>query len=249
MKISIVTITFNNKCGLLRTIESVNKQTYKYIQHVIVDGSSSDGTDKILNSYRNSSKHDVISEEDRGIYDAMNKGIRMSSGKYIIFMNAGDVFANDNVINNFSQFFKQNFGIIYGDSLENANNLYYKKSKDISNISHGMFAHHQSIFYRSDLCAREYNLSYKIGADYEFTASIAINDIQSMYLAEPVCIFEHGGISQKKIFKGIIDSYKIKRTVLNQNSLKAFLICCKLMLANMLRIFTPKLYAYLRYGN
>ena len=102
MKLSIVTINYNNAEGLRKTLASVASQTYASIQHVIVDGSSSDASKDIIIDYAEHTKnpnHEIIwvSEKDKGIYNAMNKGIRMATGEYIEILNSGDILAADDV--------------------------------------------------------------------------------------------------------------------------------------------------------
>ena len=102
IRITVVTITYNAEAVLQRTLQSVLRQTYKGVEHLIIDGASKDGTLKMVEDYKNESDqsdrgHKVIikSEPDRGIYDAMNKGLMQASGDYIVFMNAGDCFPKD----------------------------------------------------------------------------------------------------------------------------------------------------------
>ena len=92
IRISIVTITFNAERCLQRTQDSVARQTYPYIEHLIVDGASKDGTVAIAWRYQKESRHEVVvsSEPDKGLYDAMNKGLQRATGDYVVFLNAGD---------------------------------------------------------------------------------------------------------------------------------------------------------------
>lgn len=113
--ISIITVTFNAEASIEQTILSVINQTFSNIEYIIVDGASKDGTIDIINKYR--SKIDLfISEKDRGIYDAMNKGIDLSTGDWLLFMNSGDRLVNENVISDtFSQLFPDCIDLIYSD--------------------------------------------------------------------------------------------------------------------------------------
>ena len=109
MKISIITISYNVEKEIERTMRSVLNQTFKDLEYIVVDGKSKDNTVAIAKSiaaeYPDRAVR-IISEPDKGIYDAMNKGIKMASGEWVNMMNAGDVFANDNVLENV---FKENF--------------------------------------------------------------------------------------------------------------------------------------------
>lgn len=97
LKISIITINYNNKTGLERTVNSVINQSYEHIEYIIIDGSSTDGSKAIIKKYEERIAY-YLSEPDTGVYNAMNKGIRASTGKYLLFLNSGDVFIENNVI-------------------------------------------------------------------------------------------------------------------------------------------------------
>ena len=95
---SIITINYNNKDGLLKTIESVLCQTYKDFEFIVIDGGSTDGSREIIEKYAGHIDY-WVSEPDKGIYNAMNKGIKVAHGDYLNFMNSGDYFYNENVLN------------------------------------------------------------------------------------------------------------------------------------------------------
>ena len=97
MKYSIITINYNNADGLRRTIESVVSQTYADYEYLIIDGGSTDGSVNAIKEYEDKISY-WVSEKDGGIYNAMNKGVKVAHGEYLIFMNSGDVFYNDRVI-------------------------------------------------------------------------------------------------------------------------------------------------------
>ena len=100
MKVSVVTITYNAAKSLQRTLDSVRRQSFPQIEHLIIDGASTDDTLLMAENYRQDSPHDVViqSEPDRGLYDAMNKGLRKATGDYVVFLNAGDsLYADDTI--------------------------------------------------------------------------------------------------------------------------------------------------------
>ena len=114
MKISIITISFNAKATIEKTLQSVANQSYKNIEHIIVDGGSTDNTLQICNSFSHVSK--IISETDEGIYDAFNKGLNIATGNVIGFLNADDVFYNDNSVQEIAKAFSDNkTDIVYGN--------------------------------------------------------------------------------------------------------------------------------------
>lgn len=168
--ISIITVCYNSISSIEKTILSVIKQNYNNIEYVVVDGGSSDGTLDIIQKYKDNITY-FISEPDNGIYDAMNKGIKVSSGDYVIFMNSGDQFNNSNVLSSVSGILNcLTYDIVYGDVV-----YHYTfgervvPAKAVSYIKRGMPCSHQSVFVKSSIYKkRSFNLVYKLAADYEF---------------------------------------------------------------------------------
>ena len=114
MKISIITIAFNAEATLANTLNSVFTQSYKNIEHIIIDGKSNDKTLKICNDFPHISK--IISESDKGVYDAFNKGLRLATGEIVGFLNSDDVFYNENSVQEIVNAFLSNEAdIVYGD--------------------------------------------------------------------------------------------------------------------------------------
>lgn len=170
--ISVITVTYNVENLLEGTIKSVLKQTYKNIEYIIIDGNSTDKTLDIIKKYQ----HEIsswVSEPDKGIYDAMNKGTQKATGDWIIYMNAGDCFFNANVLYNIfgkkDVDFKQ-FSFIYG----NVNAVYKNSSilyppKKINTFWQGKPFHHQAVFSKSSVSkSRAFSLNFPICADHDF---------------------------------------------------------------------------------
>ena len=116
MKVSIITVNFNNAVGLERTIESVVRQPKELYEYIIIDGGSTDGSVEIIKKYEQYVTY-WTSEKDNGIYDAMNKAIDLLKGNWVNFMNAGDKFYNDNVLSNIAKEIELNYGVIFGDKI------------------------------------------------------------------------------------------------------------------------------------
>ena len=166
---SIIIVSLNTKVDFLKTLKSIKKQTYKKYKILVVDGNSSDGTKKeILKRKKIISK--FIIEKDRGIYHAMNKGIKMSSGRWIIFMNSGDLFYKKNVLYNFLSENIKNCDIVYGDTLVSAKNLRYTiNSKSFEHKTLLMPFCHQSVFVKSNILKkRSFSLKYRFSSDFDF---------------------------------------------------------------------------------
>jgi putative colanic acid biosynthesis glycosyltransferase len=206
---SIITITRNNLRGLKKTAESVRSQNHADYEWIVIDGASTDGTVSFL------AGQDIphTSEPDRGIYDAMNKGIEKARGAYLIFMNAGDQFARNDVLMRIAQTaVKSSPDLIYGDAHEgNESRYFYKRAKPVSSIDSGLFTHHQAIFYRAKtLSDLRYNLTYSVAADYDLTRRFLRRAKSVRYLPFAVCLFEPGGLSQCRASAGRREQFIIR---------------------------------------
>lgn len=179
--ISIITITYNAASVIEPTIKSIISQTFHDFEHIVVDGASTDNTLAIIQSYTTNSK--VLSEPDKGLYDAMNKGLHLAKGKYILFLNAGDSFHSDhtlqhyvNAIISYHQSTSEYPPIVYGDTvIVNKEREYIRKRHldaperlTFKSFSNGMLVCHQAFMVRRDL-APDYDLKYKFSADYDWT--------------------------------------------------------------------------------
>ena len=204
---SLITITLNNSTGLKKTAKSIEKQTLKDFEWLVIDGQSSDDSLDFLrevqrDANKNNKKFRYITEPDDGIYDAMNKGMQQARGKYLIFMNAGDELAAANTLEIIAPHTLKKPDFIYGDAIEpseNGGENVTKPARRYKDSPWGMITHHQSMVY-SRLRLRDlkihYSLSYKIASDYDFTLRFLNNAKKLIYIPKPICIFEQGGISQ-----------------------------------------------------
>lgn len=217
MKVSIVTVTFNSEKTIEDTIISVANQSYTNIEHIIIDGLSSDNTMKIVNKYEHLK---TISENDDGIYHAMNKGINHASGEIIGFLNSDDVFDNENVIKNIVDEFKSDEGtdIVYGNlALVKRNNLSkvvrYKKSKPYSSmdIFNGWMAPHPTLYVKTIelIKLNGFNTKYKIQADFELMIRLfEIKKLKFRYLNKTLVRLRLGGASTqlKNVISGNLEA-------------------------------------------
>lgn len=129
-KISVVTVTYNCIGVLEDTLKSVISQEYSNVEYIVIDGKSSDGTLNLIDKYKDHISI-LVSEPDKGIFDAMNKAIKLVTGDWILFMNAGDTFADDNVLTSvFSNHIESNVGVVFGDA-------YFKRKSGLS-LYHGI---------------------------------------------------------------------------------------------------------------
>ena len=127
MLFTLITVTLNSQKTILKTIDSINNQTYKEFEYIIIDGGSSDGTLDLIKTNLKK-KYILLSEKDKGIYNAMNKGIKLSNGKYVAFLNSDDWLEND-VLLKVSKFIeKENPSVVYGDAKFYKKNFFICKS-------------------------------------------------------------------------------------------------------------------------
>lgn len=179
-KFSIITVTYNAEKVLEDTIQSVIAQTYHHIEYIIVDGASKDGTLSIINRYR-SHIHTVVSEPDKGLYDAMNKGIALASGDYLCFLNAGDCFHEDDTLQQMAHTINGNElpDVLYGETAIVDKDRHFLRMRRLStpetltwkSFKQGMLVCHQAFFPRHTL-VEPYNLKYRFSADFDWCIRI-----------------------------------------------------------------------------
>ena len=218
---SIITVTLNDYDGLVNTYESIILQKCKDYEWVIIDGASTDGTIAFLQSIV-SSRTKWMSEKDFGIYDAMNKGILKSSGEYIVFMNAGDVFSDDNVLQNVSRVIlcaKGTIDVVFGGAtlkFPYGGSSFRPARKLGLYIWNGLPAIHQATYYRRErLASCSYDIKYRICGDYYIISMLFIQGISAEYMKISLVDFRVGDTSYRNPITILIEGYSIQRDVLN----------------------------------
>lgn len=217
--VTIITVTLNNKTGLKKTLDSVLKQKYNNIELIIVDGKSEDGSEEYIKTNKNLIENKLkrfmyIYEKDNGIYDAMNKGIKASMGDWIIFMNAGDTFFDEEVISKIFEddsIFKE-ADIIYGKTnlIANEKLEMISKPKRLQNINYGMIFAHQSVFVRAQLLKNNlFSNSYKICSDYDFFLHMYQKKRKFKEIGLIISNFEETGVSSKNKLKSYRETKEI----------------------------------------
>lgn len=198
MKLSIITVCYNCRDNIHKTLDSVASQESDNYEYIIVDGKSTDGTLDVVNSYtKKINNMIVISEDDQGIYDAMNKGVRHAHGDYVFFLNAGDVFYNSDVISNVTKLFPKGYDIIYGNVLVNDRIERYENYSWFDFIYLGRTICHQAIFAKRQLLLKEpFDLNYKICADRDWLIKMLSRGKKFFYAKELiVAVYDTTGIS------------------------------------------------------
>lgn len=207
MRISVITVCYNCVNEIEKTILSVVHQTaFDQIEYIVVDGKSTDGTCDIISKYED--KIDtIISEQDKGIYDAMNKGIEASNGDFIVFMNAGDVFYDDTVCEKSLHDIGLDQGasdVYYGDVVRKKDaEMIYMEAERISLLRYRMPFSHQSCFINSSVMKKyKYNTKYKISADFNFFHILFVKNASFRYLPYTISVFEAlNGVSTTRFTK------------------------------------------------
>ena len=179
--ISIITVTYNAAIVLSNTIQSVCEQSYKNIEYIIVDGASTDNTRSVVEKYKEQEtklkNFTFISEPDKGLYDAMNKGLKYATGDYVWFLNAGDVLKNETIVEEMAQIAEKNTmpDIIYGetDLMDSAGNIFaerrLKTPEKLSwkSFKMGMLVCHQAFIVKRSI-APEFDLQYRFSSDFDW---------------------------------------------------------------------------------
>lgn len=209
MKVSIITVTYNSEKYIASCIESVLNQSYANIEYIIVDGASRDNTNTIIRSYGNRiSKH--ISEPDKGIYDAMNKGIKMATGDIVGILNSDDFFPDRNIIAKIVSIFNEKeIDALYGDiafirpeNTEKVVRYYSAKKFTPSRFKYGYMPPHPSFYAKRALFENYgmYKLGYKIAADYELLIRFLFrHKLRSVYLNDVIVYMRTGGVSNASV--------------------------------------------------
>ena len=223
MKISIITVCYNAEDTISDAIQSVLTQDYKDVEYIIVDGKSTDRTLEIIQSIKNRIK--LISEKDRGIYDAMNKGINIASGDVIGILNADDVYKNCQVLTEVMDAFKANVSIVYGD-------IEYVKYNDLSKVVRkwkagifrsgkfkwGWMPPHPGFFVKKS-CYESFglfNLNLSTSADYELMLRmLEVHHLSCNYIPKTITSMRVGGASNSSLKN---------RLIANRNDKKAWTI-------------------------
>lgn len=207
-KISVVTVCWNALDLLRKTVDSVASLEYGNVEYLVIDGNSSDGTVDYINGRRD--VVDVfVSEPDKGIYDAMNKGARLASGEFVIFMNAGDTFAQADVLDRLLPYY-DGADVVYGSVIRNG----VVKPAEEPHNGHRMYFCHQSALTRRD-CLLEYpfDISHRMSADFKQFKQLYKAGKRFCRTDVPVADFDLTGVSNAQRSKGLWDNITVIREI------------------------------------
>ena len=247
MIISVITVCRNDRKGLEKTFDNVRSQDRDSFEWWVIDGNSSDGTIEWLRN-NHQLKGGWISEPDNGIYDAMNKGIGVAAGEYVVFMNSGDVFAQSDVIAKLVDRIgreKVPPDFVFGDSLDIADSgkSYYRKALPVSYIKAGMITRHQAMLYRrAPVVYDRYPSNYKLSGDYALTSSVLMKEeVKVLQVDFPICCFSLGGAHDTQRLKALREDFKIRHTILKENYVVCSILFCVHWLHHYVRKLVPNL--------
>ena len=237
---SIITPVLNNKSGLLETIKSIQNQNLKSYEHIVIDGGSTDGTLEIIKNEKSITKW--ISEKDEGIYDAINKGLKLSNGEYINTINCGDRYYSSNSLNIIKKYFeKNNVSFVFGAVLKKK--VLYKYEPDKILWTFNFYpAHSSGFFVKKEVHDKIgfYSLNFPCSSDYDFFwRLIKKNKYKGVSTKknEIIGVFVGGGFSSKlSVFQHIWEETLI-RLKNNQNILIVIIILILRYIKNSYKIF------------
>ncbi len=216
-KVSIITVCFNAEKYIERTIESVISQTYPNIEYVIIDGKSKDRTVEIIKKYEQKILY-WVSEKDKSLYDAMNKGLKAATGDYVWFVNAGDRIHNSKTLQQIIDS-SNNEDFIYGDVIrvdESGNERkWYKKTPGQGKLSarsflNGMVVCHQSMIVKRTL-APGFDLNWKLANDIDWSISVLKQCKTTRFVDIPFCYFLEGGFSAHNRWTAVSERFIITK--------------------------------------
>ena len=248
MKISVITATYNREKTVRRAIDSIKSQNYSNIEVVVVDGLSTDRTVEYVMPLLDESDV-LITESDAGIYDALNKGIKLASGDIIAFLHSDDLYFDDDVISKVVSLFTDGgVDVVCGDvcffseeSVDSATRIYRSDKLTTRNLAWGKMPAHPAIFIRKSVYARigVFKTTYHIAADYEFLCRLATTpNINAVHLRKILVKMQTGGISTSGLRNTILLNKEVLRACAENRIYTNILMLLSKYPSKLLQFFT-----------
>jgi len=218
---SIITVSYNAEATIGRTLGSIDEQTFTDYEHLVVDGASTDSTTALVEKAANPARR-LISEPDKGLYDAMNKGISRTDGQYLIFLNAGDKFHSPDTLATIARAIRGNDfpGIVYGQTniVDNEGNtlgrrhLTAPEKLTLASFADGMLVCHQAFVALRRICGT-YDLRYRFSADYEWCIRCLQHSRRNVFIDhEPLTDYLDGGLTTRNRWRSLRERFAIMCT-------------------------------------
>lgn len=214
--ITVVTVCYNSVDMIEKTLKSVIEQSYSNKEYVVIDGASTDGTKKIVERYIDSIDF-FMSESDNGIYHAMNKAVGVAKGEWVIFMNAGDVFVDNAVLEKANYSLSATIDVLYGDILTSRNEeLVLKEAPSEITRMHRMPFCHQAVFTRTSLLRSfPFDEKYKMSADFKLYKQLNRENATFRRLPLPITIYDRTGLSNSQRARGLGENIAVIKEIDN----------------------------------
>lgn len=241
MRITIITINYNNSNGLKQTIDSVINQTYQEKEYIIIDGGSIDGSKTLIEDNKQYIDY-WVSEKDKGLYNAMNKGIQKSTGDYLIFMNSGDIFFNKNVLSEVFHNKHYTSDILYGSTVYNyIQGGIVRHPRPLNIMNNELPFCHQSCFIKGDLMRKYYyDESYRFIADYAFFYKCYKEGKTFEQIPKIIAIYDTKGVSANKSHTKSIYMERCKITHIKPSRLDFLRPIIVQKIKKIIKIFLPE---------
>lgn len=220
--VTVITIVYNlleanRKETFIRCLDSVHQQTYDRMEHLVIDGLSTDGTQQVLREYEERGWINLYSEKDNGIYDAMNKGIEKARGEIIVFLNSDDCFIDNEAVGLSIQAIKENnadFSYAKAVYIDGRNRKHYEIQQTKPNIKNAFFFMpfcHQTMFTRKDLLKKhKFNINHQSISDYEQFLALILGGAKPVFVDKELVEFRLGGMSSKLTNQNMIYQEKVE---------------------------------------
>lgn len=218
-KVSIITVVRNSVGTIAQTIKSVLEQTYQNIEYIVIDGASTDGTREIIEQYTDSIAT-YVSEEDAGLYYAMNKGIKMATGEIVGIINSDDWYNVEAVQDAVACLAQKNTDVVYGKIVRITEDGRGKdiRNMPLENLWYQMVIPHPSVFIKRDIYKKYgvFDVNYKLAADYELILRLYSKHVKFRYLDKVMAYFREGGLSKQRYMDVFNEGYRISLAYLDK---------------------------------
>ena len=243
IQLSIIVVSLNTKSKFLQTIKSINSQIYKNYEIIVVDGNSTDGTAEEILKIKNKSLRYLI-EKDRGIYDAMNKGVRLCKGKWIYFLNSGDAFYSNTVLQEIMSYNLDKQHVVYGDALiKNDSLLYISEGREFNDKTVIMPFCHQSCIVKSSILKKNpFNVNYKLSSDFNLLLSLYLSNFFFFKIKKIFSLVDGAGISNLHRQKVFSENISILKEFGKKDCIyKLYILKLSEFIKNLSKFMLPKL--------